>query len=105
MKFCFAQRNHNQTHASEGLHKSFRSDLNQNGQSLVEFGLVVGLIIIVMLGSFEIFNLLQQKADLDRMILQVARQAGEFGGVGSSGEGEQELKAFIKFQLDKKIGL
>lgn len=69
------------------------------GQSLVEFALVVGLIVIVMLGSFEIFNLLQQKADLDKVILQVARQAGEFGGVSGS-EGQDELEAYIRLQLE-----
>lgn len=74
---------------------------HNQGQSLVEFGLVVGLIVIVMIGSFDIFNLLQQKADLDKMILQSARQAGEFGGVGQSGgDGENEIKAYIAKQLE-----
>ncbi len=71
------------------------------GQSLVEFGLVIGLIVIVMLGSFEIFNLLQQKSDLEKVILQIARQAGEFGGVADGGDdGEKEIKAYVRRQLE-----
>lgn len=90
----------NTTKIDNGNLEPHKAKHNQ-GQSLVEFGLVVGLIVIVMIGSFDIFNLLQQKADLDKMILQSARQAGEFGGVGQSGgDGENEIKAYIAKQLE-----
>lgn len=66
------------------------------GQSLVEFALILGLIVIIFIGSIDIFNLLQQKADLDKMILQAARQAGEFGGAGDG----NEVQAYIRAQMN-----
>lgn len=69
--------------------------VRSEGQSLVEFALILGLIVIVFIGAVDIFNLLQQKADLDKMLLQAARQAGEFGG---SGDGN-EVEAYIRTQM------
>lgn len=69
------------------------------GQSLVEFALILGLIVVLMIISFDVFNLLQQKADLDKMILQAARQAGEFGGTGATGDGSNEIVDYIEAQM------
>ncbi|MEM8856980.1 MAG: TadE/TadG family type IV pilus assembly protein [Chloroflexota bacterium] len=69
------------------------------GQSLVEFALILGLIVVLMIISFDVFNLLQQKADLDKMILQAARQAGEFGGSGATGDGSSEVVDYIEAQM------
>ena len=66
----------------------------EKGQNLVEFALVFGLIIIVFLGMIEMGNLFQEKADLDAVVRQAARQAGEFGG------GSDQVKAYVLHQLD-----
>ena len=66
-----------------------------NGQGIIEFALILGLILALFLGAVEIFNLLGQKADLDKMILQAARQAGEFGGAGDN----NEVQAYIRTQM------
>ena len=71
----------------------------QNGQSLVEFALILGLIVVLMIIAFDVFNLLQQKADLDKMVLQAARQAGEFGGSGAAGDGSNEVIDYIEAQM------
>ncbi|MFK7800753.1 MAG: TadE/TadG family type IV pilus assembly protein [Anaerolineae bacterium] len=75
--------------------KDSTHQLKNDGQSLVEFALVLGLIVVIFIGAVDIFNLLQQKADLDKMLLQAARQAGEFGG---SGDGN-EVEAYIRAQM------
>ena len=66
----------------------------EKGQNLVEFALVFGLIIIVFLGMIEMSNLFQERADLDAVVRQAARQAGEFGG------GSDQVTAYVLHQLD-----
>ena len=85
----------NHTSARSLIHKTEFKSSQQAGQSLIEFALVLGLIIVIFLGAVDIFNLLQQKADLDKMVLQAARQAGEFGGAGDN----DEVKAYLRAQM------
>lgn len=66
----------------------------EQGQSIVEFALILGLMLVFLFGSIEITNLLQQKADLDNIVKQAARQAGEFGG------GQEEIEAYIRKQME-----
>ena len=72
----------------------FHIKRDEQGQNLVEFALVFGLIIIVFLGMIELTNLLQEKADLDTVVRQAARQAGEFGG------GTDQVVAYVEHQLE-----
>ncbi|MEM9775470.1 MAG: TadE family protein [Chloroflexota bacterium] len=88
----FIQNDNKHSIAKETWHK-------QRGQSLVEFALILGLIVVLMIIAFDVFNLLQQKADLDKMVLQAARQAGEFGGSGAAGDGSDELTDYIEAQM------
>jgi hypothetical protein len=84
----------NQNHKNMNIQVSTNNKTN-DGQSIIEFALVLGLIIIIFLGAIDIFNLLQQKANLDRMILQAARQAGEFGGAGDN----NEVQTYIRTEM------
>ena len=65
----------------------------EQGQNIVEFALILGLMLVFLFASIEITNLLQQKADLDNVVKQAARQAGEFGG------GREEIEAYIRQQM------
>ncbi len=67
---------------------------SEKGQNLVEFAIVFGLLIVVFLGMVEVTNLFQQKSDLDGVVRQAARQAGEFGG------GREQVETYIKHQLE-----
>lgn len=66
---------------------------SDTGQGLVEFALVLGLIVTFLLGMVDLTNVLQQRADLDKIARQAARQAGEFGG------GKDQVKAYVDTQL------
>ena len=81
-KFSFRQM-------GDGDHKT-----QENGQSLLEFALILGLMLVFLFGTIEIANLLQQKADLDNIVKQAAKQAGEFGG------GRDEVEAYISKQME-----
>lgn len=67
---------------------------SETGQNIVEFGLVVGLVIVFLIGMIDLTNALQQKSDLDKIVRQAARQAGEFGG------DEIQVQAYIDKQLE-----
>lgn len=67
---------------------------SEAGQNMVEFGLVIGLVIVFLIGLVDLTNALQQKSDLDKIVRQAARQAGEFGG------DEVQVQAYIDKQLE-----
>ena len=65
----------------------------ESGQNLIEFALVLGLIVTFLFGMIDLTNVLQQRADMDKVVRQAARQAGEFGG------GKDQVRAYVDTQL------
>ncbi len=71
-----------------------RSHSGEAGQNLIEFALVLGLLVTFLFGMIDLTNVLQQRADMDNIVRQAARQAGEFGG------GKDQVRAYVDKQLE-----
>jgi hypothetical protein len=66
---------------------------NSGGQALVEFALVLGITLFLLLAIFEAFGLYRQRYGLDQVAREGARLAAEYGG------GAPEVEAYIRQQL------
>lgn len=69
----------------------------QKGQTLVEFAMVLGIFLLLLLVIMEAFNLYRQRYGLDQVAREAARLAAEYGG------NAPEVESYVLFQLEKLL--
>jgi hypothetical protein len=68
---------------------------NENGQTLIEFALVLGLLMFTFLVFTELLDLERQRSDIDKVARQATMQAASYGGE------TPELEAYMNTELQR----